>query len=307
MKKCKKRAISSLFKMLFVFVAFLLFGGASVAIILFRDTTTLSTGIVYSIFSAAFISLVLFVWSIIPHIKRSSITSIRRSLSTRSSFLAKFFDDASFRATYGIYSSLFFNSILAMWRGWTGIIFSSYWFVLLGCYYLMAAVVRFLLVKSGCRRKTLEKKRQSIYSWKTYRLIGIFTLLLTFFLQLTVFHIVMTGNGHSYEGVWIYAVAFYDFFCLAKEITQLIRGRKASDPILKAMRVVRFLTAMGAMLALQTAMFASFGVEAEQSFQQIMNATSGTVICLISLFIGFRMIITGTKELARVMEEYQMT
>lgn len=307
MKKWRRRAISSPFKALFVFVALLLSAGASVGIVLFRDTTALPTGIIYSIFSAAFISLVLFVWSIIPYIKRSSITSIRRNLSTRSSFLAKFFDDASFRATYGIYSSLFFNSILAIWRGWTGVIFSSYWFILLGCYYLIAAVVRFLLVKSERRRKTLDKKRQNIYSWKTYRLIGIFTLFLTFFLQLTVFHIVMTGNGHRYEGIWIYAVAFYDFFCLAKEITQLIRGRKASDPILKAMRVVRFLTAMGAMLALQTAMFASFGLETEESFQQMMNALSGTMICLISLFIGFRMIITGTKELARVMEEYQTT
>lgn len=299
MKELIRKVLMVQLKLWAICVVLILFLCTSMWGGLLPNTGVIPVYLIYPIYAVSFLTLLLFSWSIIFCVKRGSLKNIQRRLGACHPICTNFFYDSSFRLTIGMYSSFFLNSILALWRGWTGVVSSSLWFVLLGCYYLVAAIIRFLLLKSQDRRKNLEKNEQSAYGWRTYRWIGIFTLVITLVLQLTVSHIVMTGGGYFYEGVWIYAVAFYDFFYFVKEVIQLIKVRKTSDPILKATKVIRFLTAMGAMLALQTAMFASFGAETEQSFKQLMNALSGTAICLISSFIGIRMIIVGTKELAK--------
>lgn len=284
-------------------ILLLLSAGASLWIVLLPDTRSIPTWGTYPVFVMAFGSLLLLIWSLIIHAKGHPIKNLMRHLSEESALLTKFFNDYSFRTITGAYGSLFFNSLLAVSKGWTGVVSSSSWFVILASYYLAVAVVRFLLLKSSRKlKKITEPTMHSSYQWKTYRLSGIFLLVITLLLQLTVVHIVIAGSGHIYEGVLIYAVAFYDFYFLSKEIVHLIKARKTKDPILKAIKAVSFMTAMVAMLSLQTAMFASFGVETERSFQQLMNALSGTVTCLIGLFMGIRMIITSKKQLLLLAE-----
>ncbi|WP_321388060.1 hypothetical protein [uncultured Enterococcus sp.] len=291
-------------KMLPSFLVFFLFMNGTFWVVFFPNAVSVPVWCTSLISAGAFISLLFLSWSVAIFTRQGRVKEKVKNWSEQSKFLTKLFNDSSFRAIFGMYRSLFFNSILAFWKGWLGIISSSPWFLILGCYYLTLAIVRWLLVRSGRKLKSVEKKKpHRILRWKIYRLTGVFLLIITCLLYLTVSYIVMEGNGFTYDGVWIYGVAFYDFYFLLKESIQLIKARKTSNPVLKAMRAISFLTAMVAMLSLETAMFAAFGSSSEQSFQQLMNALSGTIVCVLSLIMGIHMIVNGTKQLAQVTNE----
>ncbi len=59
-------------------------------------------------------------------------------------------------------------------------------------------------------------------------------------------------------------------------------------------RNIGFADALVSILSLQTAMFASFGGDNE--FIRPMNAATGTVVCLMILIMGIRMIRMAAKE-----------
>lgn len=291
-------------KLLPSFLVFFLFMNGTLWAVFLPNAVSVPVWCTSLISAGAFVSLLLLSWSVAIFTNHCRVKEKVKNWSKRSKFLTKLFSDSSFRAIFGMYRSLFFNSILAIWKGWLGIISSSPWFLILGCYYLTLAIVRWLLVRSGRKLKSVKKKKHHrVLRWKIYRSTGVFLLIITCLLYLTVFYIVMEGNGFTYDGVWIYGVAFYDFYFLLKESIQLIKARKTSNPVLKAMRAISFLTAMVAMLSLETAMFAAFGASSEQAFQQLMNVLSGTLVCMLSLIMGIHMIVNGTKQLSQVTNE----
>ena len=120
---------------------------------------------------------------------------------------------------------------------------------------------------------------------------------LTIVLQGVVIKIVRDGSGFMYSGVLIFAVALYDFYCLISSVCYMIKSYKRHSPATVAIQSIRLATSLVAMLSLQTAMFASFADGMSAAQQQLMNALTGTCVCLTLLVIGISMVIHSSRNI----------
>ena len=132
--------------------------------------------------------------------------------------------------------------------------------------------------------------------------LPILLLLATIFLGAEVVHMVWYNKSYSYEGLTIYAVAAYDFVALTSAIIYMVRTAHKHRPIIKAIKMVRLATSMVASLALQTAMFVSFGSDSTPQFQKQMNIMTGGAVCIGIVLMGGFMCFKACHELKKIKE-----
>lgn len=106
---------------------------------------------------------------------------------------------------------------------------------------------------------------------------------------------VMDGRGCRYPGYMIYVAAAYAFYALAMAMLNIRRLRRLDDPILAAAKLLTLVTALVAVLSLQTAMFAAFG--SGEDWQQLMNALTGGAVCLLIMLLAGAMLSRAHKAL----------
>ena len=90
--------------------------------------------------------------------------------------LRRYFGEVAFRTEASLYQGLFVNLAYASVKFFSGIWYRSVWFGALAGYYILLAVMRFILLHYvRGRRQTGEK---IIFEWNRYRLCGIILLLM---------------------------------------------------------------------------------------------------------------------------------
>lgn len=138
--------------------------------------------------------------------------------------------------------------------------------------------------------------------WKVYRNTGILLALITIALGGTVILLVNREGGKSYQGYMIFVVAMYTFYKVIISVVNMVRARKMKSPLLVTIRNIGYADALVSLLSLQTAMFASFG-ENSNINPQVMNAITGTCVCIMILAIGIYMIYSSGRQLKRIQNE----
>ncbi|MCD7725415.1 MAG: hypothetical protein LUI12_07705 [Clostridiales bacterium] len=183
----------------------------------------------------------------------------------------RYLTDNWFKISTSLFSSFAFNLLYAVWEIICGIYYQSYWFITLGCYYMLLMLTRLILL-----RETHGTKRTG---WKRYRVCGVLLLGMNFVLSGIVVLAVTDGQGAHYAGYLIYAMAAYTFYRTGMAIRNLVKYRSLHNPVLTASKVISFIAAMVSMLSLEIAMILQF--TDDQSFLQIMTALTGAGVCLI--------------------------
>lgn len=180
--------------------------------------------------------------------------------------------------------NLWLNIGYAVFQFVVGAIHHSAWLISNGLYYGMLALFYRVLVKS-------DKKGGG---WKNYILCGWCLLALNLTMTGVVFQMIWRGEGDSYPGVVVYAVAAYTFYKLIIAIVQLVQSRHNNAPLLGAARNIAHTEALMSLLSLQTALFASFG----QNFpyQHLFNTLTGAMVCLLTVFGAVGMIFHGNHR-----------
>lgn len=206
----------------------------------------------------------------------------------------RYMTDVAFRTKLSLYISFFINLLYIVMKMVSGIYYRSAWFVALSFYYILLAVMRFLLLRH-VNRKAVGTDMLS--EWRRYRLCGIVLLLMNQALAGIVLFIVHQNRGYDYPGFLIYAMAAYTFYITIIAVINLVKFRKHGSPILSAAKAINLVAAMVSMLSLTTAMLAQFGGNEKADFRRIMTGAVGGGVCVIVLGMAVFMIIRATKKL----------
>lgn len=209
----------------------------------------------------------------------------------------KYLEEASFRTETSLYTGFSINLLYAGTKFFSGILYSSVWFVTLAVYYILLAVMRFSLLYYVRKTGLGGKGRKS--EWRRYRLCGIILLFMNAALSGMVILAVYENNGFIYPGLLIYIMAMYAFYAIITAVMNVIKFRKYGSPVLSAAKVVNLTAALVSMLSLETAMLTQFGAADDETFRRIMTASTGAGVCVIVLGMAFYMIVRSTREVKK--------
>ena len=204
----------------------------------------------------------------------------------------KYMTDVRFRARISLYQGFFINLLYIVMKLVSGIVYRSTWFIALAVYYILLAVMRFLLV----RRLNVQDEASELHR---YRLCGIMLLFMNQALAGIVVFMVHQNRGFDYPGLLIYAMAAYAFYAVTIAIINIVKTRKHKSPILSAAKAINLVAALVSILSLETAMLAQFGGDDDPLFRQVMTGATGGGVCTIVIGMAIYMIWRANKNLKK--------
>lgn len=209
--------------------------------------------------------------------------------------VGRYLNEDTFRAEAALYQGFFISLLYAGIKMISGILYRSVWFITLAVYYILLAVMRFVLL----HYVRGEEKNQS-GEWRRYRLCGIILLFMNCALAGIVILAVCQNNGFAYPGVLIYAMAMYAFYAVGMAVRNVVKFRRYKSPVLSAAKAIGLTAALVSILSLETAMLTQFGAADDPVFRQVMTASTGAGVSLIVLGMAAFMIIRSTRQLNRM-------
>ncbi len=205
----------------------------------------------------------------------------------------KYMTDVRFRAGVSLYQGFFVNLLYIVMKLVSGIVYRSAWFIALAVYYILLAVMRFLLMRRLNARDEDEELRR-------YRLCGIMLLFMNQALTGIVVFMVHQNRGFNYPGLLIYAMAAYAFYAVTVAIINIVKTRRHNSPILSAARALSLVAAMVSILSLTTAMLTQFGGDGNADFNRTMTGAVGGGVCTIVIGMAIYMIWRANRSLKKL-------
>jgi len=208
----------------------------------------------------------------------------------------RYMTDRVFRANISLSLSFLINILYVGINLWSWYTLHSWWFMVLAVYYIIMAVMRFLLV----RYVRIQKIGTDITKeWKRSRICAYILLLINLSLSGAVLMILYQSKGYDYPGVLIYVMALYTFYSTIHAIVDIVKYRKMGSPIMSTAKVVSLSAALVSMLNLETAMFAQFGADMSPENRQIFIILTGAGISIAVVTLCVILIVRATKEIRR--------
>ena len=208
----------------------------------------------------------------------------------------RYMTDRVFRTNISLSLSFVISMLYVGINLWSWHMLGSYWFMVLAVYYVIMAVMRFLLV----RYVRIQKIGTNILGeWKRSRICAYILLLINLSLSGAVLMILYQSKGYDYPGIMIYVMAMYTFYALTHAIVDIVKYRKMGSPIMSTAKIVSLSAALVSMLNLETAMFAQFGTDMAQQDQNLMIMLTGAGISITVVTLSVILIVRATKEIRR--------
>lgn len=209
---------------------------------------------------------------------------------------SRYMTDRQFRAKVSLCLSLGINLLYVALQGLQWYLLRSWWFVVLAVYYSILSIMRFLLVRYVQRH---EIGSSILAEWKRSRTCACILLLVNLSLSGAVLMILFQNRGYEYNGILIYVIALYTFYSTIHAIVDIVKYRKLGSPIMSTAKIVSLSAALVSMLNLETAMFAQFGGDMSQEYQQIFIILTGAGVSIIVVTLSVLLIVRATKEIRR--------
>ena len=208
----------------------------------------------------------------------------------------RYMTDKAFRTKVSLYLSLGINLLYVGINLWSWHWSRSWWFVVLSVYYVIMAVMRFLLVRY-VRKHEIGTSISG--EWKRSRICAYILLLVNLSLSGAVLMILFQNRGYDYPGMMIYIMAMYTFYSTIHAIVDIVKYRKLGSPVMSTAKIVSLSAALVSMLNLETAMFAQFGGEMSVEDQQLFIILTGAGVSITVVTLSLLLIIKATKEIGR--------
>lgn len=208
----------------------------------------------------------------------------------------RYMTDRVFRTNISLSISFAISMVYVGINLWSWHMLGSYWFMVLAVYYVIMAVMRFLLV----RYVRIQKIGTDILrEWKRSRVCACILLLINLSLSGAVLMILYQHKGYDYPGIMIYVMALYTFYALTMSIVDMVRYRKLGSPVMTTAKTVSLSAALVSMLNLETAMFAQFGADMTVEDQRIFIILTGAGVSITIVTLSVLLIVRATKEIRR--------
>ena len=172
----------------------------------------------------------------------------------------------------------------------------SYWFMVLAVYYVIMAVMRFLLVRYV---RTHGIGTNISGEWKRSRSCACILLLINLSLSGAVLMILYRHRGYDYPGMMIYVMALYTFYAFTISVVDIVKYRKMGSPIMSTAKIVSLSAALVSMLNLETAMFVQFGADLAPEHQRLFIILTGAGVSITVVTLSACLIVRATKEIRR--------
>ena len=254
---------------------------------------------------------------------RSAATSALQRLTASNRVAKALATNGRLRTVATTLPGMGLNLVYAVFNGVVGIVSLSAWYGSLSAYYLLLCVMRFSAVSHARRTYALRARgddqgdqedraqedragqddhddpedratqedlaARDARELTVYRTCGKLLAVSSIALGGAVIMVVLGYGGKSYAGLTIYAVATYTFCKLGVAIVNLVKVQRERSLLQKTLRNISYSDALVSLLALQTALFASFG-EGVGDFEPTMNALTGAGVCLMIAGLGLSMV-----------------
>ena len=209
----------------------------------------------------------------------------------------RYMTDEVFRTNISLCVSFGISMLYAGINLWSWYALQSYWFMVLAVYYVIMAVMRFLLV----RYVRIQKIGTSILGeWKRSRSCAYILLLINLSLSGAVLMILYQHRGYDYPGILIYVMALYTFYALTMSIVDMVKCRKMGSPVMSTAKIVSLSAAVVSLLNLETAMFAQFGADMSAEHQRIFIILTGAGVSITIVTLSVILIGNANKEIRRI-------
>ena len=225
------------------------------------------------------------------------IPSLMRFIDTvrhKNKYLVMLDSDARLRVNLSLYGSLLLNSGYAVFQLGLGFYHRSVWFYTLSAYYLLLAVMRFLLLRYT---RTHSPGENRIAELQRYRFCGIILLVMNSVLSVIVFYITWQNRTFSHHQITTIAIAAYTFTTFTFSIINLVKYRRYNSPVFSATKTINLAQALVSMLTLETTMLTAFGDEADEGFRRLMTGSTGSAVLIVIFGMALVMITKAAKEL----------
>lgn len=208
----------------------------------------------------------------------------------------RYMTDRAFRTNISLSISFVISMLYVGINLWSWRMLGSYWFMVLAVYYVIMAVMRYLLV----RYVRIQKIGTDILGeWKRSKVCAYILLLINLSLSGAVLMILYQHRGYDYPGMMIYVMALYTFYALTMSIVDIVKYRKMGSPIMSTAKIVSLSAALVSMLNLETAMFAQFGTDMAQQDKNLMIMLTGAGISITVVTLSVILIVKATIEIRR--------
>lgn len=213
----------------------------------------------------------------------------------RNEYIHRYLADIPFKTQVSLYLSLGLNLVFVAMKLFFGVYYRSVWFGTLAAYYIMLAIMRFLLLRHVNRSGIGTDVASEL---KHYRLCGVILLLMNVALYGVVVLVIRKNEGFHYAGYLIYVVAMYAFYSIISAVKDVLKYREYKSPVMSAAKAVKLATALVSMLSLETAMLMQFNDrEDAEGFRQAMTGATGGAVCVIIVATAIFMIVKSTRQL----------
>ena len=209
----------------------------------------------------------------------------------------RYMTDRVFRTNISLSISFVISMLYVGINLWSWHMLEGYWFMVLAVYYVIMAVMRFLLV----RYVRIQKIGTNMLGeWKRSRICAYILLLINLSLSGAVLMILYQHKGYDYPGVMIYVMALYTFYSTIHAILDIVKYRKLGSPVMSTAKIVSLSAALVSMLNLETAMFAQFGADMAPEHQQIFIILTGAGVSITVVTLSVILIVNANKQIRRI-------
>lgn len=224
------------------------------------------------------------------------LTAGIRKFAFGNSYISRYYSDIQFRMKIKLYFSVSINLSYAILKLIIGGVYRSIWDAHLGTYYIIICIVRCILLK---QINYNELGNNKLIEYKNYRLCSYFVIALNIMFTGIVVLMVYKNYTYQYPGYLIYIAAMYTFYTAISAVYNIIKFNKYNSPLLNAINIICFITALVSILGLQTAMLAQFGTEPILEKQRFIGLT-GAIICTMIFIVSIYMNLHARTEIGKL-------
>lgn len=209
----------------------------------------------------------------------------------------RYLTDRAFRTNISLSVSLAISMLYVGINIWFWHTLHSWWFTVLAVYYMIMAVMRYLLV----RYVRIQKIGTSMEGeWKRSRSCACILLLINLSLSGAVLMILYQNKGYEYPGVMIYVMALYTFYSAIHATVDIVKYRKLDSPVMSTAKIVSLSAALVSLINLETAMFAQFGAGMTPENRRIFIILTGAGVSITVVSLSVILIVNANKEIRRI-------
>lgn len=186
------------------------------------------------------------------------------------------------------------NVIFAIVKFIFSIMIPSLWFFVNSCFLIVLSISRFFSIKDyGKQRSIHNKKNKKEIGYRNYLRNGVLLIILGIMYFLVSSYMYYKGTNTNMHEYLTYLVALFSFWSIGLSIYGIVKYKKESSPIIKAVKMTSFANSLTSIVLTQVVLLDTYAKEYDLSK---INGYTGMFVSIIIMSMGLFMIINNAKK-----------